>query len=309
MLDRVTGMQVFVRVAGLGGLSAAARSLAMSPTLVTKHVAALEERLGVKLLYRTTRKVTLTEAGKRYLEGAERILADVEEVEAATGADHADVRGILRANVPVSLGMREIASLMPEFARLHPSLTVELGLNDRVVDLVEEGWDVAIRIGMLQSSTLVARKLGPCRMIVCASPGYLRQHGAPATVAELSRHPCLGYTLSRTMGIDAWAFGRAGDVVVPVTCALRANNGDALVAAAVAGYGITYQPTFLVAEALRSGGLVPLALDHPGIATHDIFAVHPATRRPPAKVRAFIDFLAKSFGPVPPWDRDLNPAG
>jgi DNA-binding transcriptional LysR family regulator len=302
MLDRVTGMQVFVRVATLGGLSAAARALHISPSLVTKHIAALEDRLGVKLFYRTTRKVTLTEAGKRYLEGAERVLAELDEVEATATADHADVRGTLRVNLPVSLGMRQIAPLMPAFARLHPLLTVELGLNDRVVDLVEEGWDVAVRIGTLQSSTLVARKLGPCCMVVCAAPAYLARHGTPTTVADLSHHACVGYTLSRAMGFESWAFGRAGEVVVPVSCILRANNGDALVAAAVAGHGLTYQPTFLAVDALRSGQLVPLTLDQPGLATHDIYLVHPANRRPPAKVRAFMDFLIEQFGPELPWD-------
>src|SRR5216684_568646 len=186
MLDRVTGMQIFVRVASLGGFSAAARSLDISPTMATKHLAALEERLGVKLLHRTTRQVALTEAGRRYLDGAERVLAEVDEVEAATSADRFDVRGTLRINAPVSFGLREIGPRLSEFAKQYQDLTVDLNLNDRVVDLVEEGWDLAVRIGVLQSSSLVARKIAPCRMAVCASPDYLKAHGIPASVRDLT---------------------------------------------------------------------------------------------------------------------------
>ena len=159
MLDRVTGMQVFARVAALGSLSAAGRALGMSQTMATKHIAALEERLGVKLLHRTTRKLTLTEAGRRYLESVERVLAEIEEAEAAAAAERVEVTGTLRVNVPVSFGVREIAPLMAEFSRLHPALTVEMGLSDRMVDLVDEGWDLAVRIGRIRDETMIARKL------------------------------------------------------------------------------------------------------------------------------------------------------
>src|SRR6266545_2164586 len=192
MLDRVTGMQVFARVAALGGLSAAARALGMSQTMATKHIAAIEERLGVKLLHRTTRRLTLTEAGRRYLDAAERILAEVEEAEAAASADRVEARGTLRVNAPVSFGMREIAPLLPDFARSYPSVTVEIGLNDRVVDLIEEGWDLAVRIGTLADSTMIAKRLAPCRTVLCAAPAYLAERGAPRTVADLKNHNCLG---------------------------------------------------------------------------------------------------------------------
>lgn len=303
MLDRVTGMQVFARVATLGSLSAAARSLGMSPTMATKHIAAIEERLGVKILHRTTRRLTLTEAGRRYLDTAERILVDVQEAEAAASADRMEVRGTLRLNVPVSFGVREIAPLLPSFAESHPSLVVELGLNDRAVDLIEEGWDLAIRIGRLSGSTMIARRLAPCRTVVCASPVYLKRNGTPNFVAELPNHNCLGYTLSEIVGADRWSFGAEGTVTVPVSGTLRANNGDALVAAALAGQGLIYQPTFLVRAELQSGELVPVPLDHPTIELPGVFAAFPSDRRPPAKVRAFIDFLVQCFGSIPPWDR------
>lgn len=305
MLDRVTGMQVFVRVAALGSLSAAARALGISQTMATKHIAAIEERLGVKLLHRTTRRLTLTEAGRRYLDAAERILAELEDAEAAASADRLEARGTLRLNAPVSFGTREIAPLLPEFTRAYPSVTVDLGLNDRIVDLIEEGWDLAVRIGRLAESTMIARKIAPCRTALCAAPVYLAERGRPQTVADLKNHNCLGYTLSQAVGSERWAFGPDGSVTVPVSGNLRANNGDALVAAAVAGQGLIYQPTFLVSAEIRAGRLLSIALDHTTVELPGIFAVYPSDRRPPAKVRAFIDFVGKRFGSVPSWDRTL----
>lgn len=293
MLDRVTGMQVFARVAALGSLSGAARALGMSQTMATKHMAALEGRLGVKLIHRTTRRLTLTEAGRGYLEAVERILADIAEADGAAAADLVEVRGTLRLNVPVSFGIREIAPLLPELARLHPALTIDLGLNDRHIDLIEEGWDMAIRVGSLGESSLIARRIAPCPLVVCAAPAYLARHGTPGTVAELSRHNCLGYTLSRSIGLTSWPFGPGGKVRVDVAGNLQASNGDALVAAAIGGQGLVYQPMFLVAREIEAGVLVPLTLDHAPIELDGVYAVYPSNRRPPAKVRATIDFLSE----------------
>ena len=303
MLDRVTGMQVFARVAALGSLSAAARALGMSQTMATKYMAALEDRLDGKLLHRTTRRLTLTETGRNYLEAVERILIEIEDADAAAAAENVQVRGTLRLNAPVSFGIREIAPLLPELSRRHPALAVDLGLNDRNVDLIEEGWDLVIRIGTLADSSMIARRLAPCRMIVCAAPSYITAHGRPRTLADLEAHACLGYTLSRAVGADRWSFGRDGKVSVEIRGPLRANNGDALVAAAIAGQGIVYQPTFLVAREIDAGLLIPLKLDHDPIEFNGIYAAYPADRRPPAKVRATIDFLAERLGPVPPWER------
>jgi DNA-binding transcriptional LysR family regulator len=303
VLDRVTGMQVFARVAQLGTLSAAARALGISQTMATKHIAAIEERLGVKLLYRTTRRLTLTEAGRRYLEAAERIVAEVVDAEASAAADRVDPRGTLRVSAPVSFGAREIAPLLPEFAASYPAVNVELGLNDRFVGLIEEGWDVAVRIGQLTESTMIARKLAPCGMVVCAAPSYLANRGTPRSVDDLVDHNCLAYTLLRALGPDRWPFAIDGKVIVPIKGNLRANNGDALVAAALAGQGLVYQPAFFVSAELRAGRLVSIELDHPTLQLPGIFAVYPADRHPPAKLRAFIDFLVSRFAPVPPWER------
>ncbi|WP_114944765.1 LysR family transcriptional regulator [Microvirga calopogonii] len=304
MLDRVTGMQVFVRVATLGSFSAAARALHLSQTMVTKHVAALEERLGVKLLHRSTRKLVLTEEGRAYLAACERILAEIEEAEASASLDRIEPRGTLRLNVPLTFGFRQVVPALTEFSRHYPAVSFDLGLADRYVDLIEEGWDLAIRIGRLKDSSLVARRLAACRTIVCASPAYLKAHGTPQALEDLARHNCLGYTLPSAIGASRWTFGLDGEIAVPIQGNLRANNGDALLAAAVAGQGLIYQPTFIVGDSLREGSLVPVLTAYP---TYEpaIHAVLPSGRQAPAKVRAFVAFLAERFGPEPEWDRDL----
>jgi DNA-binding transcriptional LysR family regulator len=304
MLDRLTGLEVFAKVAAAGSFSAAGRAMGISQTMVTKHIAALEARLGVKLFHRSTRRLSITEAGRGYLEASERVLADLDAADAAVAADRIEPRGLLRLNAPVAFGAGQIAPLLTEFAKEHPHVGVELGLNDRLVDLAEEGWDLAIRIGSLSDSSLIARRIAPCRTMVCAAPAYLKAHGKPRAVAELADHNCLGYTLSRLTGVDRWAFGAHADVSIQVSGNLRANNGDALRAAAIAGQGIIYQPSFVVADDLRSGALVALALDHPTVEFGGIYAVYLPDRHPAGKVRAFIDFIAACFVPEPPWDRD-----
>jgi DNA-binding transcriptional LysR family regulator len=305
MLDRLTGLEVFAKVAAAGSLSAAGRAMDISQTMVTKHIAALEARLGIKLFHRSTRKLSITEAGRSYLEASERILADIDAADAAVAADRFEPRGLLRLNAPVAFGARQIAPLLAEFAQLHPLVTVELGLNDRLVDLAEEGWDIAIRIGSLSNSSLIARRVAPCRTVVCAAPSYLKAEGKPRTVSSLADHNCLGYTLSRLTGADRWTFGARADIVVEVSGNLRANNGDALRTAAIAGQGIIYQPSFIVADDLRNGALVALTMDQPTVEFGGIYAVFLPDRHPAAKVRAFIEFIATRFAPEPPWDRGV----
>lgn len=306
MLDRFQGIQVLLKVVELGSLSGAARALGMSPTMATKHVAAIEQRLGVRLLHRTTRKVTPTEIGRTYVQNAERIIAELQEAEAEAAADKLVVRGLLRVNVPVSFGTSEIAPILNDLSKVHPDLTIDLGVNDRLVDLVEEGWDLAIRIGRLQDSPMIARRLAPCHMAVCASPAYLKKHGRPKTVVALGEHRCLGYTLSHAVGPSSWSFGSNGDIKVPISGPLRAGNGDALVAAAISGMGIVYQPTFIVADAVTDGRLEILELDHPSFDLGNIYAVYPPNEHLPAKVRVFLDFLIKRFAGTPPWQRRID---
>ncbi len=299
-MDRVTSMRVFARAAEAGSLSAAARHIGMSPAMATKHVNALEARLGVKLFHRSTRRLALTEAGASYLEACHRILADIDEAEAAAASQRVIASGLLRMNVPLSFGSRYVAPLLPEFSARYPQVTVELGLSDVTLDLVAGGWDLAIRIGRLADSAMQARRLGDSAMMVCASPHYLDQRGVPRRVAELAQHNCLSYTLSGMQSSKKWLFGKDGDVQVSVNGNLLANNGDALLAAAVQGQGIIYQPHFIVGTALARGELVELKLDTPSVELGGIHVLYPPDRRPPAKVRVMIDYLASVFSSNPP---------
>ncbi|HLG89487.1 MAG TPA: LysR substrate-binding domain-containing protein [Alphaproteobacteria bacterium] len=301
MLDRITGMQVFSRAAQAGSLSAAARLLALSPGMATKHLDALEARLGLRLFHRSTRKLSLTEAGQQYLELCTRLLPELEEVEAMIASQRVDASGLLRLNTPLSFGVRYVAPLIPAFGRLHPNVTVDLGLNDRVVDLMDEGWDLTIRVGRLKDSRLVSRKLAESGMIVCASPRYWTTHGRPRLWSDLRDHNCLGSTISAVARPDEWQYGKDRGKRVAIKGAMRANNGDALVAAAIAGYGVLYEPEFMVADAIRRGELEGVALDAPGADVGGIHLVYPPDRSPPAKVRVMIDFLVAAFNPLPPW--------
>jgi DNA-binding transcriptional LysR family regulator len=301
MLDRITGMHVFARAAQLGSLSAAARLLRVSAGMATKHLDALEKRLGVRLFQRTTRRLTLTEPGQQYLTALARLLPDLEEVEAMIASQSVEATGTLRLNAPLSLGARYVAPLVPAFTRKHPNVVVDLGLNDRFVDLIDEGWDLTIRVGRLQDSRLVSRKLADSAIWVCAAPAYWSAHGRPARVQDLSHHNCLGFTIPSFAGPDEWAFGADRQTRVAVKGSLRANNGNALLAAGIEGLGVVYQPAFIAADAIRSGTLEIVTLDVP---TADLGGVHLLWSRdhaPAAKVRAMIDFLVAAFAPEPPW--------
>ena len=301
MVDRITSMRVFVRATSAGSLSAAARHQGMSPAMATKHVDALEAHLGVKLFHRSTRRLTLTEAGNRYLEACQRILADLDEAEAGIASQRIEASGLLRLNAPLTFGIHYIAPLLYEFSRRHPAVKVELGLSDSQVDLIDGGWDMAVRIGRLNDSPLQARKLGDVPLVLCAAPTYLDARGVPRRVAELAQHNCLTYSLSTTSNAHEWPFGRNGDVRIRVDGDLLANNGEALLAAAVQGQGLIYQPLFIVVEAVRRGDLVVLELDQPMLTIDGIYILYPPDRRPPAKVRAMIDFLVETYDNRQPW--------
>ncbi len=295
MADRLSGIEVFVRAMSLGGLSAAARALNMSPAMAAKHLDALEARLGVTLAHRTTRRLSLTEAGRHFLAEAERLLAGLADAEAQASASTVTIEGLLRVSTPVTFGLLHVAPLIPAFTTHYPGLTIELGLNDRYVDLMEEGWDVAVRVGRLSDSPLIARKLARAGMVVCAAPAYLASRGTPVTVADLKDHNCLGYTLSQSTGGRTWSFGPDGDIRVPVSGTLLANNGEALIAAAMAGAGIVYGPTFIAAPGLRDGRLTAITLDLPLMDLGNVYAVTHPDRRPAARTRAWIDYLAATL--------------
>lgn len=299
-MDLLAGMAVFARVVDAGGISAAARDLRLSKSAVSKQLAALEDRLGARLLQRTTRRMSLTEAGANFLEHCRRVVAEAEAAESAVGALQAEPRGVLRVNAPMTFGTMHLAAAIPDFLARYPRVNVDLSLNDRLVDLLDEGFDVAVRIAKLADSSLVARKLAPARRVMVAAPSYLDRRGRPASLAELSAHDILSYSyLSST---DEWRFdGPDGEESVRLDGRLKANNGEVLLAACLAGSGIAALPTFISGPSLRAGTLVRVLpqYQNTGIGIH---AVWPTGRHLSAKVRAFVDFLAERFGPVPYWD-------
>lgn len=286
-------MRVFIQAAVQGSLSAAGRSLSMSPAMAAKHLDALESRLGVRLMHRSTRRLTLTDVGADYLQTCRHVIQALDEADLEVTAQRKEAVGRLRLNVPLSFGLRYIAPRLPAFSDRYPRVEVELGLSDAQQDLLEGGWDLVIRIGHLADSSLKARRLGDCPMRVCASPDYLARHGTPKRASDLAGHNCLSYTLSPAQGRGAWLFGRQGELRVPVKGNLRANNGDALLAAAIGGQGIIYQPDFIVGDALSRGELVSLELDYPLLDLGGLYVLFPADRRAPVKVRVMIDYLVE----------------
>jgi DNA-binding transcriptional LysR family regulator len=303
-MDRFTELAAFVRTVDRGSQAAAARELGVTPAMVGRYIRALEDRLGARLLNRTTTNQSLTEAGTAFHTRAAALLEQLEAAEDVVADRQAAPRGLLRVSGPMSFGVRYLAAAVAGFGALHPGLRAELSLNDRVVDLVEEGYDLAVRIGRLADSSLVARRLAPCRVAVCAAPAYVAQHGAPERPEELREHKCLLYSYAANGG--TWRFVRADgrEVRVEVDGPLTANNGDAVLAAALEGAGVLLQPTFIVGDALREGRLVRL-LPGWGVPELAVYAVYPSARHLSPKVRSCVDFLAGQFGESPPWDRGL----
>lgn len=306
MLDQVTSMRVFLRVHSEGSFAAAGRAMRLSQTMVGKHISTLEERLGAQLLRRSTRSLTLTEAGCSYLRSCQQILAEIDQAEDMIRAGQTEPRGHLRMASPVSFGTRCLAPLMAEFSELYPHVTVELGLHDHVVNLVQDGWDLAVRFGRLPDSNLRSRALAPCRIVVCAAPGYIEAHGRPETTADLAAHNCIGFTINERIGVDHWSFGPNAEISVPISGNLRSNTSDALRAAAVAGLGIASLPTYLVGDELKDGRLVALPLDHTPTPIGEISAVFADDRQLPLKTRNMIEFLVARIGRTPPWEADLD---
>jgi DNA-binding transcriptional LysR family regulator len=300
-MDRFAAVEAFVRVGETGSFSEAARRLNTSKSAVSRHVSTLEAELGARLLHRTTRSLTLTEAGRDYLQRASRVLADLAEANQAVTQLEAAPRGTLRVNAPLSFGFLHLAPAIPDFLARFPEVEVDITMNDRLVDLVDEGFDVAVRIGALADSSLIARRLAPVRRVVCGSPDYLAAHGAPTSPDDLGRHACLRYSL--VSRIHEWRFvdalGRPWPVEVKGP--LITNNGDANRAAALGGTGLVYLPTFIVGADITAGRLETVL--EPFVPQDmTLNAVYPHARHLSPKVRAFVDFLAARFGPAPYWD-------
>jgi DNA-binding transcriptional LysR family regulator len=295
-MDRIAALRAFAAVAGTHSFSQAAQQLKQSKSAVSKHVTALEHGLGVRLLNRTTRRVSLTAAGEDYRRRAESILAALDDADNAARRQAATPSGRLRIAAPMTFGILHLGGYLADFAARYPAINLDVSLSDRYVDLIEERFDVAVRIGKLKDSSLQARALAPSRVIMCAAPKYLKAHGTPKSPGELVRHRCLTYTYAD--GSSTWRL-KGGTVNVTGPC--HANNGDLLRQLALKGLGLVLLPSFIVGPDVRSGKLVSIMAPQI-VQDQSINAVYPPSRYVAAPVRAFVDFMAAQCAPKPSWD-------
>jgi DNA-binding transcriptional LysR family regulator len=300
-MEDLERMAIFARVVEEKSFSAAARRLNLSKSLVSKHITQLEKSIGSRLLNRTTRALSLTEAGSIFYEHCARIIEELEEAKLAVTRIQSEPRGILRVSAPVAFGRLHIASALPEFLAAHPELRIDMVTTDRFVDLAEEGYDVVVRIVGEPTSNVVARKLAPVNRRICATPEYFERHGVPQTPQDLERHNCLTYTYFNPQ--DPWRLrGPDGDISVRASGDLHVNDDDALSEAVLRGLGIALLPTFIIGKALQTGRLRSVLSDYVPLERH-IYAIYLPNRHLSAKVRAFIDYFLQRIGPEPYWDR------
>lgn len=293
-MDKYQEMRVFTAVVDAASFVGAGDALGMSKAAVSRHVSDLEQRLGVRLMHRTTRKLSLTSEGELFLARSREILSSIEASEVELSTRSVTASGLLKISVPVSFGIRHLAPLWSEFLASHSQVTLDLQLADRVIDLVEEGFDLAVRIARLPDSSLISRQLASTRLVLCAAPSYLERRGTPQHPSELTQHDVMGYSLM-AMG-DQWQFtGPDGPVSAKVRPRMWTNNGDSCVAAAVRGAGIQLQPTFLIDRELATGQLVEI-LPQFRSAELGIYAVYPSRKFVLPKVRALVEFLAIKLG-------------
>lgn len=298
-MDQLRQMSIFARVAETGSFSAAARALGVSNSVVSKYVSGLEEKLGVTLIQRNTRHLVLTDIGRGYLERCLRIMSDVEEADRAASNQHAQPQGTLRVNSALSFGLRHLGPVISQYALACPEVTVDITLDDRRVDILEEAYDLAIRVGELEDSSMIARKFASVRRVCAASPAYIERYGMPRTPGDLEDHNCLTY--ARGGWSEPWLVeGKDGPVLIDATGSIYSNNGDLLLAAAVEGAGIISMPDFIVWDSIKAGRLVRLLKDYtfPEVG---MYAIYPPTRHLSAKIRTFVDHLVDHFSPEPYW--------
>lgn len=298
----ISDLEIFARIAGAGNMSAAGRELGLSPAVISKRLSHMEERLGARLFQRTTRQLKLTEAGEGFYSKIVSILHNIEEAEAFVSELNHKVAGLLRVTAPVGFSQKHIAPFLNDFLSRFPDLSIELILRDEIVDIVGESFDLAIRVGELNDSSLVARKLAPCRRVLCATPDYLAKYGTPRSLADLTSHSCIPFNYQNLWRLS----GPKGTETVRVACKLRSNCGVVLHDAHLQGMGIALRSTWAVAADLQSGALrvvLPQYRESSGVA---VYAVYPCRQHVPAKLKAFIDYFAQQFGPAPHWDRSLE---
>lgn len=304
-MEDLQRMAVFARVVETKSFSAAARDLGVSKSVISKQVTRLEKSVGARLLNRTTRNMSLTEAGSVLYEHCARIMEELEEARLAVSRLHSEPRGILRISASVAFGTLHIAPALPAFLASHPDLTIDMAITDRYVDLADEGYDVAVRIAKDPGQNLVARKLAAVKRRICATPEYFARHGIPVTPHDLKRHNCLTYTYFNPQ--DPWRLqGPEGNISLAVSGNLRLNDDQALSEAVLGGLGVALLPTFIIGKDLQAGRLQSVLSDYVPLERH-IYAVYLSHRHLSPKVRAFIDFLLDRFGPEPYWDQVSRP--
>ena len=305
-MDRLAEIEALIAVIGSGSFSAAGERIGLAKSVVSRRITQLEQRLGSRLLNRTTRRLSLTDAGRNFYQRAVQILADLDDAEQGASTESTDLRGTLKVAAPLSFGVAHLSRALNDFLNQHPAIIINLDLNDRNINLVEEGFDLAVRIGELQDSTLMARRLGTSRMVTCASRTYLEHHGEPLHPNDLQGHSGLQY--SNITSKQHWLFESSDGKTIQAQpqIRIRANNGEALAAAAIAGLGITTGPTFILGRSIKEGKLVTILDDYhrPSVG---IYAVYPPGRLIPRRIQVFSDFLAERFGDNPYWDDGLTP--
>ncbi len=300
-MDRIENMNAFVRVVEAGSISAAADRMNLAKSVISRRLKELEQHLGAELFHRTTRQMNLTDTGRTFYHQSVRILEDILEAERTASQDHGALKGSLKVAIPHSFGLMHLGPAINEFLQIHPDMEFDLDFNDRQIDLLAEGFDLAIRIANLPDSSLIARRLAPIRALLCASPAYLERCGNPQIPTELTQHRCLIYNL--ISNYETWDFYDSQDELtrVKIEPYLKASNGQYLRDAAVNGLGIILTPTFIVYQEIQSGSLVPL-LPQYRLWELAAYAIYPQTRYLSQRVRAFVDFLVHRFSGSPYWD-------
>ena len=304
-MDRFENMETFIKVVDAGSMSAAADRMGVAKSAVSRRLKELEGHLGVELFHRTTRRLNLTDTGRTFYQQAVRILEDVLEAELATTQAHGELQGSLKIALPMSFGIMHMGPAINDFLQEHPKIEFDLDFNDREVDLIQEGFDLAIRIANLPDSSLIARRLAPIQQVVFASPDYLDHYGTPKSPDELQHHQCLAYSLINDH--KTWRFqdNNSQEIKISITPHLKASVGEFLRDAAVNGQGISVLPTFIVYKEIENGALVPILTDYiPNPIS--AYAIYPQTRHLSQRVRQFVDFLVKRFEGVPYWDLCLS---
>ncbi len=304
-MDRFENMETFIRVVEAGSISGAADRAETAKSAVSRRLKELEAHLGVELFHRTTRKMNLTDTGRAYYHQCVRILEDVLEAEQATSQAHGTLKGSLKVALPSTFGLMHMGPAISEFLLANPQIEFDIDFNDRTIDLMQEGFDLAIRIAKLPDSSLIARKLAPMHRVLCASPAYLKHNGTPQSPEEVINHQCVAYSLARDS--NQWLFQNSeGEVEkVRINPHLKASSGEYLRCAAVDGLGIVQLPSFVVYKEIEQGALVPILSDYQR-SSLNVYAIYPQTRHLSQRVRALVDFLVKRFEGVPYWDQCLQ---